>query len=237
MAARVGAPAPAPTARPGITLPNQTLYINNLNDKISKQVLRSELYVLCSQFGGVLDVVALKTGKMRGQAFVVFQQLTAASVALQKLQGFEFYGKPMRTAFCRTKSDVIAKEDGTFVPKQKRKTESHVPAYKQPNKKQMVESQAEAQPEGDQDMQEETNQPINKILFLERLPDEINVEMLQTLFKQFPGLAEVRMVPGKTGIAFVEFESDAQAATARDTLQGFKLTPTNTLRITYAKKN
>eukprot|EP00960_Hanusia_phi_P060439 764506-Hanusia_phi.AAC.2 len=30
---------------------------------------------------------------------------------------------------------------------------------------------------------------------------------------------KVRMVPGKTGIAFVEFETDAQAATARDTLQ------------------
>eukprot|EP00960_Hanusia_phi_P060438 764506-Hanusia_phi.AAC.1 len=79
MAARVGAPASAPTARPGITLPNQTLYINNLNDKVSKQVLRSELYVLCSQFGSVLDVVALKTDKMRGQAFVVFQQLTGSS--------------------------------------------------------------------------------------------------------------------------------------------------------------
>ncbi len=38
--------------------------------------VRRELYVLCSQFGGVLDVVALKTPKMRGQAFVVFQQLT-----------------------------------------------------------------------------------------------------------------------------------------------------------------
>jgi hypothetical protein len=34
-----------------------------------------ELYVLCSQFGSVLDVVALKTPKMRGQAFVVFQDL------------------------------------------------------------------------------------------------------------------------------------------------------------------
>lgn len=30
--------------------------------------------------------------------------------------------------------------------------------------------------------------------FLERLPDEINVEMLQTLFKQFPGLAEVCLI-------------------------------------------
>ena len=69
-----------------LNLPNQTLYISNLNDKISKELLRRELYVICSQFGNVLDVVALKTPKMRGQAHVVFQHITSASTALQKLQ-------------------------------------------------------------------------------------------------------------------------------------------------------
>ncbi len=47
---------------------------------------------------------------------------------------------------------------------------------------------------------------------------------------------QVRMVPGKPGIAFVEYGTEAQAAPAKDTLQGFKLTPTNAMRITYAKK-
>jgi len=69
-----------------LNLPNQTLYISNLNDKISKELLRRELYVICSQFGNVLDVVALKTPKMRGQAHIVFQHITSASTALQKLQ-------------------------------------------------------------------------------------------------------------------------------------------------------
>ena len=44
------------------------------------------------------------------------------------------------------------------------------------------------------------------------------------------------MVPGKTGIAFVEFQTAAQAGQGKDTLQGFKLTPTNALKITFAKK-
>ena len=34
--------------------------------------LRRSLYSLYSQFGRIMDVVALKTRKMRGQAFVVF---------------------------------------------------------------------------------------------------------------------------------------------------------------------
>ena len=91
--------------------------------------------MLCSQFGAVLDVVAQKTSKMRGQAFVVFQHLTSASVAMQKLQGFDFYGKPMRLSYCKSKSDAVAKEDGCFVPKHKRKAVNPAADFKQPQKK------------------------------------------------------------------------------------------------------
>ena len=56
------------------------------------------------------------------------------------------------------------------------------------------------------------------------------------LFQQFPGFKEVRLVPGKAGIAFVEFGSDAQAGVAMAGLQGFKVTPTNLMKITYAKR-
>lgn len=202
----------------------------------------SELYVLCSQFGAVLDVVAMKNPKMRGQAFVVFQHLTSASVALQKLQGFDFYGKPMRIAYCKSKSDAVAKEDGSFVPKHKRKAAGGVADFKQPQKKdkQGPAGEEAAAPAAVEDAMEEDggeDLPPNSILFLQRLPAEVNELMLQALFKQFPGLQEVRMVPGKTGIAFVEFENDTQATQAKDTLQGFKLTPTNAMKITFAKKN
>jgi U2 small nuclear ribonucleoprotein B'' len=38
---------------------------------------------------------------------------------------------------------------------------------------------------------EAEDQPPNKLLFLQNLPNEITEIMLQTLFKQFPGLSEV----------------------------------------------
>ena len=53
---------------------------------------------------------------------------------------------------------------------------------------------------------------------------------------RFPGFREVRLVPGKSDIAFVEFENEVQAGTAKDALQGFKITPTNAMKITFAKK-
>uniref|UniRef100_A0A8C5T415 Small nuclear ribonucleoprotein polypeptide B2 n=1 Tax=Malurus cyaneus samueli TaxID=2593467 RepID=A0A8C5T415_9PASS len=78
--------------------------------------------------------------------------------------------------------------------------------------------------------------PPNYILFLNNLPEETNEMMLSMLFNQFPGFKEVRLVPGRHDIAFVEFENENQAGAARDALQGFKITPSHAMKITYAKK-
>ena len=76
----------------------------------------------------------------------------------------------------------------------------------------------------------------NQILFLTSLPEETNEMMLSMLFNQFPGFKEVRLVPGRHDIAFVEFENEVQSAAARDALQGFKITPTAAMKISFAKK-
>ena len=55
--------------------------------------------MLFSIYGVVLDVVCLKTMKMRGQAFVVFQERTHAAAALKALQGKLFYGRPLVCLF------------------------------------------------------------------------------------------------------------------------------------------
>ena len=57
--------------------------------------LKRSLYCLFSQYGRILDVVALKTARLRGQAWVVFSEVTAASNAVRQMQGFPFYDKPM----------------------------------------------------------------------------------------------------------------------------------------------
>ena len=44
-----------------------------------------------------------------------------------------------------------------------------------------------------------------------------------TLVCRYPGMQEVRDVPGKDGIAFVEFEDEMQATVAMNGLQGFKV--------------
>ena len=92
----------------------QTLYVNNLNDKLPKEQLKEELYLLFSQFGTILDVVALKTERMKGQAwisFVTVQNATDATTPKTNARtityiilftGSECFSKPCScTASCR----------------------------------------------------------------------------------------------------------------------------------------
>eukprot|EP01130_Rhizamoeba_saxonica_P006044 TRINITY_DN2395_c0_g1_i1.p1 TRINITY_DN2395_c0_g1~~TRINITY_DN2395_c0_g1_i1.p1 ORF type:complete len:108 (-),score=23.51 TRINITY_DN2395_c0_g1_i1:60-383(-) len=89
--------------------PGHTLYIKNLQEKLRKSELRRSLYALFSQFGPILDIVARKTQNMRGQAFVVFGDISAAQNAIREMQGFSFFGKELNIEYSKTKSDVIAK--------------------------------------------------------------------------------------------------------------------------------
>ncbi|TFY74865.1 hypothetical protein EWM64_g9147 [Hericium alpestre] len=99
------------------TQPNTTLYINNLNDQVNKEELRRQLYALFTTHGKIIDVVATKTPKMRGQAFLVFTDLASATAALRAYDGMEFYEKPMRIQYAKSKSyATLHKEDPNFVP-------------------------------------------------------------------------------------------------------------------------
>ncbi|EXA53081.1 U2 small nuclear ribonucleoprotein B'' [Fusarium oxysporum f. sp. raphani 54005] len=76
--------------------PNQTLYVTNLpSSKIQKADLRTALYLLFSTYGPVLDVVALKTMKMRGQAHIVFRDVQSATQAMRSLEGQAFLGRDL----------------------------------------------------------------------------------------------------------------------------------------------
>lgn len=174
---------------------------------------------------------------MRGQAFVIFKEITSATNALQSMQGFPFYDRPMRIAYARSESDVIARLKGTYVerpkatksdePKKKKKDKSgsKVPSFQQP-----------ALGPGGIPQSALVDAAPNNILFLTGLPEETNEFMLTVLFQQFPGFKEVRLVPGRHDIAFVEFENEFQSGSAKDALQGFKITPTHAIKITFAKK-
>lgn len=230
-----------------VAKPNQSIYINNLNERIKKEELRKALYAMFSQFGTVLDVVALKTLKMRGQAFVCFLDISSATNAMRAMQNFPLFDKPMRIQFAKQQSDIIAKLNGTFVERERKRPEKRkaeeLPDSKKP-KKQDTKKPETKKPDGSRPAQAPASSaslqpkqlPPNKILFVENLPEQTTELMLSMLFQQYTGFKEVRTVPGKHGVAFVEFDNETDAGAAMTGLQHFKITPTNLMVISYAKK-
>merc|ERR1719498_674589 len=103
--------------------PNQTLYVNNINEKVKIDELKLCLHMLFCPYGEVLDIVAEKALRKKGQAFIVFRELPSATNALRALNGFNFFDKKIRIQYAKTKADVIALEDGTYKPRVKKLTE------------------------------------------------------------------------------------------------------------------
>jgi len=242
--------------RYGDVPPNQTLYVNGLNEKIKIPELKCCLYELFSSYGEIIDIIATGSLKRKGQAFVVFRDISCATNGLRALQGFVFLDKPMRVNYCRTKSDVIAHEDGTYKPRnQAAEPQKNEPASKlklQPPGA-FKSKAAGAKPvtpvapkfmahpgagpigaRADASKDAGEGQPSN-VLFVENLPAEVNDMMLTMLFRQYPGFQEARLIKGRN-VAFIEYADELQAGIAKHGLQGFKVTPEMALKIAFAKQ-
>ncbi|GAU87779.1 hypothetical protein RvY_00577 [Ramazzottius varieornatus] len=226
-------------ASPPIPQPVSTLYINNLNEKLKRKRLQDSLRAVFKQFGEILAIHCWpKSLSRKGQAWVIFRDVPAAVKAQQSMQGFPFYEKAMNIQFARAESDLIAKAKGTFVPKPKKK-----PGEKKPKPKKdapMVAASAmpgmEVRPAPINPENIPDTAPPHNILFVTNLPPEGGEEFLSQMFQQYQGFREVRMVPSRPDIAFVEYETEVHAAVAKEQMQGFKVTPTHKIKIVFAKK-
>jgi len=235
-----------PAAEPEIA--SETLYIQNLNEKIKIDVLKTSLRGLFKTYGEVLDVVAHKNLRMRGQAFVSFASPEIAQKAMKEVRGFPLYSKPMQISFARTRSDAVVKKlDGENFDAHKAQREDHKKKtrYTNPLKQKFRAKRMAAEMDGaaaapapkrpNVQMPDEYLPP-NKILFLQNLPETVTKEQLVALFSQYPNLHEVRLIPTKKDIAFVEYLDETSSGVAKDALHNYKLDGENKIKITFARK-
>ena len=199
----------------------KTLYINNINEKVSLEVLKKMFYMVFSQYGRVADIVAYKGLKLRGQAWVVFNDVASATAAMRGKQGFNFYGKPLRIQYAKDKSSGTGTTTGreaTGGPL-KRKREGDTGSSETTTKAAKI----------------VTSDVPNHLLIAHGLPPGMDNETLQSLFQQCVGYQEVRSIPSDPTIAFVEFGDETQAGMAMKQLEGFQLTQNDVLHLTYGK--
>ena len=77
--------------------------------------------------------------------------------------------------------------------------------------------------------------PPNKILFVQSLPDDFDVEAVSQIFNRFEGFREVRLVPGRRGIAFVEYDAEQGAITAKENTAGLQVGE-KAIKVTYQRQ-
>lgn len=236
-----------PTAIPEV-IATETLYIQNLNERIKIPVMKQTLKALFGHYGEVLDVVAHKNLRMRGQAFVSFPSAEMAKKAQREVNRFPLYSKPLQISFARTRSDaVVNKLDQSSLDEHKaarlehkRKTRYSNPLKKKFKAKRLAlevdGTSAAPAPRRPAIQMPDEYLPPNKILFLQNLPETVTKEQLMSLFSQYPNLHEVRLIPTKKDIAFVEFMDEGSSSVAKDALHNYKLDGENKIKITFARK-
>ncbi|TFL03567.1 hypothetical protein BDV98DRAFT_526774 [Pterulicium gracile] len=227
---------------------SETLYIQNLNEKIKIDVLKQSLRALFKTYGEVLDVVAHPNLRMRGQAFVSFESTEAAQKALKEVNRFPLYSKPMQITFARTRSDaVVRRVDANNYDGHKERRDQHKKdtRYTNPLKRKFKAKRTAAEVDGAAAVPQAKRPnvqmpdeylPPNKILFLQNLPESVTKDQLNALFAQYPNLHEVRLIPSKKDIAFVEYMDEGSATSAKDALHNHKLDGENKIKITFARK-
>ncbi|CAD8083949.1 unnamed protein product [Paramecium primaurelia] len=211
--------------------PKETLYVTGLNDKIRLEDLKFVLYILFSQFGEVLQIVMKKTQKLRGQAFIVFQNITYATNAKSALSGMMVYEKPLIIEFAYKKSVIFDRMEGKFYYKQKQQKEL------QPTlPTDLIKEKKQKKLEDKLNNNNIFNQgEVNNVLLIESLPSFVTENMLSELFRQYPGYSLIKLINAR-GLAFVEYQNDDQATVALKGLSNFKITPECQLKVKYAKK-
>ena len=75
--------------------------------------MKEALAEIFSEYGNVVDLVAKKNLKAKGQAFIVFDDVEAAERAIKEVQGFELFDKPMILDYAKTKSDATVEREGS----------------------------------------------------------------------------------------------------------------------------
>jgi len=233
--------------------------VRNLEERIKIPALKEALTELFSEYGTIVDLVAKNNLKAKGQAFIVFDSADAAERAIDEVQGFELFDKPMVLDYAKTRSDATVKAAGNEeefeAHKRHRMAEKERKQAQEAQEAQKLKRTVDVAPEaaarptkiirgtglkstsGVAGVVPDEYLPPNKILFVQNMPDDYDVDSLSAIFGRFEGFKEVRLVPGRKGLAFVEYEAEAGAISAKEATAGMALGSDGaTIKVTYQRQ-
>lgn len=198
-----------------------------------------ELRTLFEKYGTVIDVHAIKHYKTRGQAWVIFDSVENAATAIDTLNGYIYRGRAFQCNFARNKSDAVAKADGTFVEKDKKRKRNDGMELEGGGSSSSGggggSSGSASQKHVRAPPKHEEKVAPHRILFARELPEECTKQMLDSVFSAMVGFKEIRFLANRN-VAFVEFVDIKSAGASLSMLKHHKLLPGHTLRLNFAKQ-
>ncbi|PYH96298.1 hypothetical protein BO71DRAFT_321191 [Aspergillus ellipticus CBS 707.79] len=262
--------------------------VRNLEERIKVEQLKEALEEIFSEYGTVVEIVAKTNLKAKGQAFIVFDSVDSATRAIDEINGFELFDKPMVIDYAKTRSDATVLREGgedeleahkrrrlaekgmfslffslsegsldvcgklvlltTHLPTERKQAHEALEAQKklkrpsgpaEPGRPAKTAKGAGLKPTSGAAAAVIPDEylPPNKILFLRDLPDTVDQGSLTAVFGRFEGFQEVRLVPGRKGIAFVEYEDESGAISAKEATSGMPMGESGTpIRVTYQRQ-
>ncbi|KAF2148917.1 RNA-binding domain-containing protein [Myriangium duriaei CBS 260.36] len=211
-----------------------SVYVKNLEEKIKIPDLIESLRGIFSEYGTIIDIIAKKSIKRRGQAFVVFDNVDSAQNAIDELSGFEFAGKQMNCEFAKTKSDATVKREGT-----EEDLDEHVRIRKEVKERKQAAEKAEQEKNKKRPAQETavSNRPKapragaaqdddaekSNVLIVQGIPEGYDETAMSAIFGRIPGFKEYLPVPHRNGLGFVHYDTVDGAAAAKAQLSSIKL--------------
>ncbi|KAF8899398.1 hypothetical protein BD779DRAFT_1691760, partial [Infundibulicybe gibba] len=220
----------------------ETLYIQNLNEKIKPEVLKASLRGLFKSYGEVLDVVAHGNLRMRGQAFVSFASPDIAKKAMKDVQRFPLYSKPMQISFARTRSDAVVRkidannydEHKTRRDEHKRKTRYTNPLKQKFRAKRMAQ-QSMGSCRGPVQAAKCPNAgripPSKQNSILAKSPRKHHKGSTPGIIPPVPKFIRSPSYSYQKGHRFVEFIDEGSAGVAKDALHNYKLDGENKIKV------
>ncbi|GAW27163.1 putative RNA recognition domain-containing protein [Rosellinia necatrix] len=209
-----------------------------------------------SDYGNIIDIVAKTNLKAKGQAFIVFDKQESALQAIERVQGFELFDKP-----CSSRSPDAQRATVSSTGNQGRvraapgggvserpRGGGRTEAAQTPGRRRAV-SRGEPADEGGarRGPQGRRRPGGHTVVPDEYLPptrsvraepaDDYDIEALTGIFGRFEGFREVPSRAGRKGIAFIEYEAEAGAITAKENTAGMAVGDGNKfIKVTYQRQ-
>lgn len=213
----------------------ETIYVRNLNDRISLNKLKPALELIFQAYGRIIQLTAHKNLKMKGQAFITFDSSESSKKAVEEANNKVLFGKSMQVTFAKSNSDNFYLEvEQNEKPVQERKR----------HKAELLEKQTASNFKPTKtapktrlkDLESWKDIPPNKILLLQNLENDTTSQDLNEYFDAYDGFINLRLVKIRN-LCFIEFENESASTKCLETAdyEKLKLFGDNII-LTYAKK-